>query len=609
MELDLPPREKPSREGFPATPRGVRKWLAELGALEVREVTRRFSEGVHALNRLQIPPRRRLRIMEQLRPTAREVLDHLAGRVHAQALPLPERTRRVFELNIDLLRELALGYEIALVGDGGRSRRRTALAAERALARHGERMLRSAQVYAPLDEHFWQRPHAVYARAEQARATEHAVGDGEFAASPKARHTPAAVYKRLLLFAVAQTEGLRKTDSERIYRALEGWQASARLITPGGEADDAEHWFAVDLGAPRAPIAWRLRPEHNPPGLRALDVTHSLEAAEQALEASRAAERENAVDPDRISSVALERLVDHWRQRAMRRAARESQGDAVEVALTLGQIHAQLAEPPTPEPEVKPRRPPTAYTETATLTLQTIERDEERAAPGYVTHPGFADADGSGEAWDDVGRGRARSPGFVQARAEAEQERVSHKAHPDRPRWLLDDTSHTGFRLRWAGEGSSRATVGELLAMRVPGPEGEHWRLGVVRWMQFIDDSQFLAGCHAIASRIVPAGVRREPANPNRRRRRDEEHVEPALLLPGSRARGERATLVVPAHMFREGEAVELDLREKTLRVLLAQVHQNTGSFTQFGLEPAPRERPPAGGARGNGEPTVWDSL
>ena len=124
LEPGIPPREPPQRGGFPVRRRGLSAWLSELAHLDRRERSRRLHEGVHTLNRLEIPPRRRLALMEQLRPAIREVLDYLASRVQSQSLPLPERARRIYELNIDLLRECALGYTIVLMAEGPNGRRR-----------------------------------------------------------------------------------------------------------------------------------------------------------------------------------------------------------------------------------------------------------------------------------------------------------------------------------------------------------------------------------------------------------------------------------------------------------------------------------------------------
>lgn len=619
MELDLPPRDPPSRTGFATTPRGIRRWLKEIARLEVREATRRFTEGMRALNRLEVPPRTRARIMEMLRPTGREVLDHLSGRVHAQSLPLPERTRKVFELNLDLLRELALGYEIILAADTGGAQpgpaRRVALASERSLAARGEIMLRSAQVYAPLHEAFWRQTHAVYALAEAAGVADRAVADVELVEKEGRRQSARTMYKRVLLFAVAQTDGLRKGDSERIYRALEEWADAATLATAAetaaADADreegEGEYRFAVDLAAARPPLAWRLLPDAPAETLRVLQLQPVLDIVERLLAEAEAAETDSVVDPDRISAVALRRLADKWQERPLRRAERVTRGEPVEVETTLPQIHARLA-PPEP-PEAEEPDAPGHRTDTVDLALQTIDRDDERRDAGYVTHPGIAGDDRAGEAWDDVAAGRARAPGFVQARSEAEREAVERKARPDRPYWLLEDSSQTGFRLRWAGEGASRATVGELIALCLDNGDarGPTWRVGVIRWMQFVDEAQFLVGCQALSTQVSAAAVRRAPANPNRRRRREQEPTEPALLLPGTRAKGEPATLVLPAYMFRDGEAVELDVRGKTLRIVLTGMREHTGSFSQFGIAPAPKARPAGNG--GGGVRSVWEAL
>jgi hypothetical protein len=40
--------------------------------------------------------------------------------------------------------------------------------------------------------------------------------------------------------------------------------------------------------------------------------------------------------------------------------------------------------------------------------------------------------------------------------------------------------------------------------------------------------------------------------------------------------------------MFRQGEILELDLPERMLRIRLAAIRENTGSFSQYELETAP---------------------
>jgi hypothetical protein len=285
-------------------------------------------------------------------------------------------------------------------------------------------------------------------------------------------------------------------------------------------------------------------------------------------------------DRNRVGAAALRRLIDSWRPATHERSERAQRGEEVDAEVTLSVIVARLAAEFAPE-ESEGRRRHRLDTPGAALTLQTIERPDDQ---GSEAAEGAA-----GASWDEVEVGQDRSTGYAAARrAEARLDREGTR--PEHPRWLLQDVSTTGWRLWWASDGSSRATVGELAALRLSSDDdsGYRWSIGVIRRMQFLDDERFEIGVHALSRRATPARVRREPANPNRKRDRRNEPSEPALMLPASQTLDTAATLLVPAHMFRQGEVLELDLPERMLRIRLATIRENTGSFSQYELETAP---------------------
>jgi hypothetical protein len=580
LEPGTPPREPPQRGGFPVRRRGLSAWLSDLAHLDRRERSRRLHEGIHTLNRLEIPARRRLALMEELRPAVREVLDYLASRIQSQALPLPERARRIYELNIDLLRECALGYTIALLAEGpGGRRRRIAPAAERALALHGEWMLRSAQIYSRVPDAFWQNVHAIFDLAERAGVAYSAVEDSEIAQGDGQRtsQSPIAIYRRILLFALAGTQGLRRGEAERIYRALADWADDAHLGVDDGAVSGGT-CFAIDLETARGPSLlgdWTVTPEAR---IRVLEVDTVVERVE-ALYRDSPPDDSPLADRNRVGAAALRRLIDSWRPSTHERSERAQRGEEVDAEVTLGVIVARLAAEFAPE-ENRGRRRHRLDTPGAALTLQTIE------GPDRAPDPAEGNA---GASWDEVEVGQDRSAGYAAARqAEARLDREGTR--PEHPRWLLQDVSATGWRLWWDSDGSSRATVGELAALRLSADDDSEyrWSIGVIRRMQFLDDERFEIGVHALSRRVTPARVRREPANPNRKRDRRSEPSEPALMLPASQTLDTPATLLVPAHMFRQGEILELDLPERMLRIRLAAIRENTGSFSQYELETAP---------------------
>jgi len=581
LETRIPPREPPQRGGFPVRRRALSAWLSQLAHLDRRERSRRLHEGVHTLNRLEIPPRRRLALMEELRPAIREVLDYLASRIQSQALPLPERARRIYDLNIDLLHECALGYTIALVAEGPNGRRRRiAPAAERALALHGEWMLRAAQIYSRVPEAFWEAVNGIYDIADRAGVTYRAVEDAELPQVDERRtsQSPITIYRRILLFALAGTQGLRRGEAERIYRALAEWADDARLGIDDGAVSGGT-CFAIDLETARGPSPlgeWTVTPEAR---IRVLEVDPLVDRIE-ALCRQSPPDDSPLADRNRVGSAALRRLIDSWRPATHERSERARRGEEVDAEVTLSIIVARLAAEFAPE-EARPARRHRLDTPGAALTLQTIDRSD---GPAEQSAEGAA-----GASWDEVEVGQDRSVGYAAARrAEARLDREGTR--PEHPRWLLQDVSATGWRLWWASDGSSRATVGELAALRLSSDDGSghRWSIGLIRRMQFLDDERFEIGVHALSRRVTPARVRREPANPNRKRDRRGEPSEPALMLPASRTLDTPATLLVPAHMFRQGEILELDLPERLLRVRLGAIRENTGSFSQYELEAAP---------------------
>lgn len=563
--LVLPPREKPSKGGFPTSPRKVRRWLQGLGTQDPQAAARELQEGLRALNRLDLRPRRRLQLVELARPSARELLDRLAARVRAVPLPLPERTRAVFELALVLLHEIALAYCIALADqtEGGRrrGRRRTALAAERALAARGEIMLRSAEVYAPLGDAFWEVTNAVYARAEAGGAGDIRVNDGELVRGGRQRQSAAEMYQRLLLFALAQPQSLRRGEAGRVYGALETWVARTRFghSVPGDEQGRQDTVFGVDLARDAPPVPWKLLRGREAPSVRAFDLRRLVAAIEALQERADGGAGTAAEGIDRAT---LTRLADEWGQRRLRRSRRVRQHEqaTIEVEVGLPAVRACLAA------EERPGRETPWGGSGARAALQTIERDRRHDMP-------------------------QASSGYPHARAAAEPSRPAAGAQGGASAWRLEDISPTGFRLQWQGEGSSRVVVGELVALRLSGTTAAaaKWRVGVVRWMQFLDGDHFDIGVHGLSKNAAAAAARREPANRHHKRRRDAaERAEPALLLPGARALGRPVTVVLAAQVFRQGEVVELDVRGRTLRVQLGARHEGTGSIEQFEMVPAP---------------------
>ncbi|WP_070989461.1 hypothetical protein [Halofilum ochraceum] len=579
-------RTRSSASGFPDTPRALRRWLDAAERQEHRTLSQRLLEAARALNGMDLAPRERLRMLELMRPTARKGLDYLGGRIHAQALPLQVAARVAFDLDLELLDELTRGYEDALTREPAGLRRRTAaLAAERALTLLGEQMLRVAQTYGTLDDGFHERVNRVYRRAEAADAAGHAVENDQLRFAARQRQSPETMFKRILLFDLAGVQGFRRGEARRLYRALEGWADLARLHGVDSDVDNSLPRFAVDTDSGEPPRL--LEEAGSGPGVRILEVDDLVHHVEQ-QRIDRGPEDNPVPAENELGATALARLVDNWRPGNYQRSARTRRGVEVDAEATLNVIHARIAMELEPE-----EAEPDPVAETAGWSLEPIgEGSSGDAARLDGVRPGIN--------WNEVSRGRDLSPSYVAAREE-EARLVRSEAQNLAPRWLLADVSASGFRLIWDGSGSCRAAVGELVALKLtnrPDQRGR-WCVGVVRRMRFLDERRFEIGVEALSRTTLPARVRAEPANRNVTRFRDSESSAPAVVLPADRARGLPTTVVVPAHMFREGQIIELDLHDRMLRLVLNNLREETGAFSRYTVTPAPeRGRHAAGDTR-----------
>jgi len=580
VEASRPGVSVKSEPAVPTSPRRLRRWLHDNSQLGDRELAHRLDRAIGSLNRADLSGRERLRLLECLRPGLRGVLDHLAGRVHGQPLPLSASAQEACSLELDLLRAFASGYSAALTDQRtNHSHRNHALAAERALALHGEHMLRSAQTYSRVDDTIWDRIHSVYLATEAAGTSEQPVEDRELRFAPRQRQSPRIMYQRVLLFALAGTEGFRRDEVQRLYRALESWSELARVRMPGhGESSDQPH-FVIEPDTARPPQLLEELPRDRP--VRLLEIEQLVEHV-KSLWAQRSRIDTPVPAENELTGASLARLLDNWRPRKSRRYQRAEPRSRVEAEITLHAIHARLGGRSEEESGLEVVEMPFGL-----VPMQTSEDSGPIIGPPG-SHP------------SSVQPGEVL-PGQEVTSAQASQlEEQGGAGLSPRSDWLLEDISATGFRLTWEGDGLGRAGVGEPIALRLPNTgEQERWLVGIVRHMHFTNPRRFTVGVLKLSAGALAARIRREPETPNELRHRDDEPSAPALLLRSERTRGLPGTLLVPAHMFREGEVLEMDVRNRVVRIALGTLREDTGLVSLHELKLLPGRVSPGSGQVG----------
>lgn len=565
MELVLPARSRPERGEPLASPRGARKWLDGIRQGSDREAAREFIEGLQRFNRIELRTGTRRGIAELMRPTARYLLERVSQRI-AQKLPLDESSRRNFHTLLLLLREMGLAYDICAADlDSARrpSGRVLSLVTERALFCRGEVMLRSAPVHSPLPQNFWHDSNVLFRLAEAKGCADRPVRNEEL--TGRGRQTPRDMYKRLVLLALAPTDGLRRGQVERLFQGAETWAPLAQMLTRHPR-ESSNTLFRIDLDRPEGPRSASTESETTP-GLRWIEFAPVLAAVQRLL--PHAPSEGSVLNEGEVDAATLQALIASWTVHSGRAGERLARGELVDAEVSLHSIHARLAAEAAPAGSAgsggRGQRPTASA-----MALQTIESSARR----------WQQLDDEN---DPVLRTSAIGTRPAQTRTQA----------AEAPRqWQLIDSGGGGCRLRWQGSGATSAVVGDLVAVR--GDIGDTrgrgaWMLGTIRRVRMIDDERFDAGVQILGRKPAAITMRLARTNPNRKRdKRAGAGVHPALMLPADRAGSTPATVFVAPNTFREGDLVELDMAGRSQRARLAPAREHSAVFARFRLEKAP---------------------
>jgi len=570
---------EPVEGSFPRSPRRVKKWLTELQGSDIGELTRQFYHGLKHSNRLCNEPRLRIELLELMRPTGWLILDNLLARYASLSLPLPDKSRRIFDLHMAILQELAFGYKIALVdaAKGGDEvpARLLLLATERAISNLSEIMLRCAQLYQSLPKSIWSDLHQLYAGMEKLDLQGKVLRD----AGPRgtAKLSVGGAYKRVLVFTLCSPNHLRRGESVLLFNKLEKWVDEVELGSSAPDAQSRRHGasFGVCLGTNAPPSRLGFVNAPDPAELRAIDLRRLLPLVDAEL--TRAPQQESPIlDDEHLQRSTLLCIKASLSLASERKSGRAVRNNKALVETGLKDIHARLCH------ERKPAAPSgkDPALELSDLQLMSLPHAGcSEAGDGFITHPAFGNNSRDSQVWESVARGKPMNRALVNGQRDRVQARLSVKELPRQQNWNVVNVSAAGFGLRWQGDGPSRAHVGEVVALREKTRDGRtlSWRIGVIRWIQFTDTRSFLCGVQLLSPRVVPVvaerrhGVRAQDISSNE-----------CLMLPEIKAIKQSSTLLAPSHTFRQGDITTIRVGTKDVRVKLIEALEQTSFFTQF---------------------------
>lgn len=333
--ITLPPQGSPPGDASLTSPRAIRTWLGRLPSGDPQAAATRLFSTLVRLNGYILEPAERFRVLEQIRDSHADLRQALRQQYRNDNLPLSSSASQIASLARRLDDAMATGYKLViadLCGDsdaGTLYRRRTMpLSVYRAMSHLGNSVVGAYEVYVPPPPTLWHDLHELYDFSANNKLQSRTL---------KAIATPAepapvieALYKGMLLLALANPFRLHKRDIENLLPNLRHWAQLCQLQAP------------IPDRLPAWPVGIKHGTDRNP-GYRLLDADNCANERwyldTEALARQLQRQLRNADFLPGTDANLYKRLISAWGIRSGRRFNRTPASARVEASLGLHQLH------------------------------------------------------------------------------------------------------------------------------------------------------------------------------------------------------------------------------------------------------------------------------
>jgi hypothetical protein len=576
MKLNLPEQIAPSAESTPNHPRKLKKIISALPNSNMGELTKQTFLILRDQNRQQMPNKYRLENLEMLRLLARDIFNNLKKYFINRTLPLPDKSQKIVNLNQSILQELIYGYEIIVYEAANNIDTRiddkiVSVAACRAINYLAEMLLRSSEVYAPCPRNLWRDAHQLYVFAESKNLLTHSIIDKE---KELESTTIENSYKQILLFALARPIALRQRDSERVFKELYQWSKYAFIQRQATEAM-VDHVFCIHIDEDLPPNYLSKENLSSNTAIRTLDAS-KLVAQVQNIIDEQSKQKQKLVVGDALPLETLIALRNSWGDCAKRRFSRAERNGHINVAIGLSRAAKAIRDSNKKEAPVDTRsgflRTSASMKQDPDFTLESIS-SKNSDSEGYMTHTEIGGSDNN--SWDMVAKGRVLTDAYDKQQKLSNEEKLKPRKTNVDSHWQVVNISAGGYRLRWNSDDTSKAQIGELIALQeFDAKNNFEWRIGVIRWMQFTQKHGLEIGVQVLSPKVVEATAQRV--------NRPNEAPFECIMLPGIKALNQASSTILPSHAFKTNDKLIVQILEHKLNITLGETKEHTGSFTQF---------------------------
>jgi hypothetical protein len=572
-----------------ATPRDLKRWIANLPKANIGETARLLYQGLSELNQLFTPSDNRLQLLELLRPEVYYVCKHLERHFLHQAIVLDERSRKIANLCQALQSHLAIGYKQIVIRVAPRlSKDRAPLltqALQRAIHCLNGALIRATQLYCPVPEGVWLELHQLYRIG-----CEHQLQHQNVRDEPNSQAHNLSIertYVVALLLGASRCNQLRQNQIARLAEVLEPWSQWVKLQP--GKPDNG--LFAI---APNLDTGPRYRSKflaEEQKSLLGIDPQPLVAAIEVHLQQS--ADKASPLPvPAGLNLDTLQHLHATWGQAAERSFQRTVGHGTLTLCVGMSALHFYLGGQRS--------------------FSDILKKPGARPAQFSATDPAGRAKDQWSQAFDAAPHGTADTllP-YEEIEYPHLQNDDSHEATGRQqhfPTYALPVINHSpgGYCLAWPGAVPAELQAGEMVG--IEDTAGQGWSVAVVRWIRQVRGGGTQMGIELVAPHAEPCGLQLMRAHD------DHSQYLRALLLPAISAIDLPATLLTPRLPFQEGNNVLINTNGQERQAGLERRVASTNSFNQFAyrlLEVARNENAAQSGVVGAAQEfdSLWKSL
>ncbi|ROO39369.1 molecular chaperone [Pseudomonas sp. 7SR1] len=535
-----------------ATPRDLKRWIANLPKANIGETARLLYQAIGELNLLLTTSDNRLQLLELLRPEVYYVCKHLERHFLHQAIVLDDRSRKIVNLCQALQSQLAMGYKqiVARISPKFTKDRARLLstALQRAMHALDGPLMRATELYSPVPEGLWLDLHQLYRIACQHRLQHQSINDE--LASQVQQLSPEQSYVVALLLGASRSNQLRQGQIARLAEALEIWSQWIKL----DPATSATSLFAVAPGLDVGPrYRSKFRAEQQPsllgfdpqPLVRAIAV-HLQQPTDHTLPV-----------PGGMSTDTLQHLQAAWGEAVERSFQRTEGNGTLTLCVGMSALHYYLGGKRSFSEILKtPNARKARFEVSQSKPHDTWNQAFDAAPAGDSDLLPYEEIEYPANPTDDEGSGS------------------DHQQHF--PTYDLPIINHSpgGYCLGWPKEVPEQLQAGEVVGIR--DATDQVWSIAVVRWIRQVRNGAMQMGIELVAPYAQPCGLQLV-------REQDQQgHYLRGLLLPEISAIDLPPTMIAPRLPFQEGQRVLINTNGQERRAGLDRRVTSTHSFNQF---------------------------